>query len=352
MSTYTDGLWPTPTAINIVDPTLQPALLSQCGTNLLSLCDETYSHCAQIIASKLQSVIGATNFNPSGGATALHNAAIIWGVRAQSNVVRLRMGQIIMNDLYTGSGPTPNSLTGPISTWMTYWAIVLGYRKMIGRVDPTKDVYLGKYNRYKQITAGEKWSLFRSTGIPYCRLPFPAPGALYEPGSGTWNAANITQTSHTGATGGIFQVAITWVCQTSPVFYVNPLTKNNAESGPSLVHPDQFPTGILQTTVTTDNVMTISIANLTPPTGSIPLPEASITGVSQGTMIATGWNIYVGLVSGPPSTTYMYLQNATPIPVGVTSFTLPGDPTLSGYTMGPGQYPDANMPMADLMMRM
>lgn len=317
---------------------------------MLSLCDETYSHCAQIIASKLQSVIGATNFNPSGGSTALHNAAVIWGVRAQSNVVRLRMGQIIMNDLYAGSSAIPSSLTGPISTWMTYWAIVLGYRKLIGRVDPTKDVYLGKYNRYKQITAGEKWSLLRSTGIPYCRLPFPAPGAIYEPGSGTWTSANVTQSAQSGTSGGIFQVAITWVCQTSSVFYVNPLDKNNAESGPSMVHPDVFPTGILQSTIDANQAMSISIANLTPPTGAIPLSEASITGVSQGTMIATGWNIYIGSVNSPAN--YMYLQNATPIPIGVTSYTLPADPILNGYTLSPGQYPDANMPLADLMMRM
>lgn len=331
---------------------LNTVMASTCGlgaVTLIGLCSQANSLCAQIIASKLQSVIGASNFNPSGGASALHNAAIIWGVRAQSNVVRLRMGQIVMDDLYMGDGPSAVSISGPLHTWLTHWAITLGYRKVMGAVDASLDRGKIKYDIYYKLTAGEKWSILRSNGIPYVRVPFPAPGALYEPGSGLWSAANLSQTASGGAAGGTFKVAVTWVDQTSTVLYVSPPMKNNSESGPARVFPVTYTDGILQQVITADNALSIDISSLTPPNGSINLAESSVTGVTQGTHIATGWNVYVGSTNPGNS---MYLQNAIPIPVGTKTYTLSGDPVLSGYTMGLGQYPDANMPIGDLMIRM
>lgn len=345
---YTDSLFITANDINYIAPDLVTELAaSQFSTTITNLAQEAYSQCSTIIASQLQSVIGATNFNPSGGATSLHNAAIIWGVRAQSNVVRLRMGQIVINDLYQGDGPpaTSVSLYGPLRSWLIMWACILGYRKMVGRVDPTLDRYRTKYDFLRNVAGAEKWAMLRSTGLPYVRVPFPAPGALYEPQQGIWSAANLTNTALSGPAGGTFTVAITWVDQSSPVNYISPTTKNNCESGPSLSYPNTY----LTPTIAADNVLTISIASLIPPTGNVNNAEASITGVTQGTRIATGWNVYVG--SNDP-TQSLYLQNAVPIPVTQQTYTLASDPVLAGYTLGPGQYPDANMPMADLMMRM
>lgn len=352
MSLYSDRLTPSPADVISEDADLSNALAANCqsNTSLVKLCSEAYSQCASIIASKLQSVIGATNFNPSGGATSLHNSAVIWGVRAQSNVVRLRMGQIVVDDLYMGDGAGGVSLHGPLHEWLKYWAIVLGYRRLIARVDPSLDRFRVKYDLYNQLTAGEKWSLLRSTGIPYVRVPFPAPGAIYEPGVGVWSADNVSMTTVSGPKGGDFKVAITWVDQSSQLFYVSPTMKNNAESGPSSVFPAQFQDGLLQVNPAADQVISIDITSLNPPTGAVSLPEASITGVSQGTRVATGWNVYVGVVDTDPAP--LYLQNATPLPVGTKTYTLTTDPVLSGFTMGRGQYPDANMPMGDLMMRM
>ena len=353
MALYTDGLFPTPDDVNNEDPTLNTLLTATCNISgtvtPLTLCNQANAQCAAIIASKLQSVIGATNFNPSGGATSLHNAAVIWGVRAQSNVVRLRMGQVVVDDLYYGDGPNSSFIPGPLHTWIIYWAISLGYRKLMGQVDANLDRAKIKYTQYRQLTAGEKWSLLRSTGIPYVRVPFPAPGAIFEPGQGTWGLNNLSQVVQAGTTGGNYTVAITWVDQSSQsANYVSPLNKNNSESGPSMVYPSTFTDGMLQITLTAGHALSINITSLTPPNGQVSLPEASITGVSQGTHIATGWNIYIGDADGGS----LYLQNAQPIPVATKTYTLTTDPVLTGYTMGRGQYPDANMPMADLMMRM
>ncbi len=356
MALLTDALFPTPADINAEEPALNGALSTNCGVSgisLTTLCSQAYTLCGQIIASKLQSVIGATNFNPSGGATSLHNGAVIWGVRAQSNVVRLRLGQIVVSDLYIGDGPNPVAILGPLHSWLVSWAITLGYRKTMGSVEASLDRQKIKYDIYYKLTAGEKWSILRSTGVPYVRVPFPAPGALYEPGQGVWSTNNLTQVTAGGAQGGNFVVAITWVDQTSTTMYISPLIKNNSESGPSKVFPNQYPNGLPQILVTSGNAIQISIASLTPPNGAVSLPEASITGVAQGTHIATGWNVYVGLANDPNNipNAPLYLQNALPIPVGTMTYTLAGDPVLSGYQLGPGQYPDANMPMGDLMMR-
>lgn len=359
MALYTDGLYPSPADINAIVPALQQELSSEFADvtpapTILNLCSEANSQCARIISSKLQSVIGATNFNPSGGATSLHNASIIWGVRAQSNVVRLRMGQIVMNDLFNGDAPTGSSLMSPLRSWLAHWGVTLGYRKLVGRAEP--DRYLTKYNFYRKLTSNEQWPMLSSNGLPYVRVPFPAPGAIYETGSGNWSAANLTQTTVGGASAtGLYYVAITWVDQTSQVFYVNPLTKNNSESGPSQILPTiPAPWGYTFLTLTSGNAITVSIAGLNPPTGAVNLPESSITGVSQGTHIATGWNIYVGQANPTDdSPGIMYLQNSVPVPVGTLTYTLPGNPLLSGYQLFYGQYADANMPLpTQLMMRM
>lgn len=365
MALWTDNLFPTAQDLSSIAPDLQYELTSETTTgqvtSLLQFCHEAYSHCGSIIASKLQSVIGATNFNPSGGATSLHNAAVIWGVRAQSSVVRIRLSQIVMNDLYQGTdqwlGAGKHYLKGPLHQWMAYWGVVLAYRQLIGRATQSMDRYNTKYNNYRRITSNEKWSLLRSTGIPYIRLPLPAPGAIFEQGYGTWSAANnLAQVTQAGtAAAGPYFVAITWVCQTGTAndFYISPTNKQNSESGPSQVYPtNDSPQILASITLIAGNALQVGIANLTPPSGMVPLAEASITGVTQGTMIATGWNLYVGLPDDQSNPGTLYLQNALPIPVAQTTYTLATDPVLSGYTMGPGQYPDANMPVGDLMMRM
>lgn len=354
MPLWTDGLYPSPGDVAAVAPDLATDnSYDQSPTTLLNLCTEAYSHCAGILASKLQSVIGATNFNPSGGATALHNSAIIWGIRAQTQVVKLRLGQMVLNDLYTGD--TGVSLNGPIRDWLAYWAVTLGYRKLMGQSDPKSDRYLLKYQFYRKLVGNEKWNILAATGIPYVRLPLPAPGALFEPSAGRWTTANLSQVVPGAGSpaGGTFYVAITWVAQAASNgsgLYVSQAHKGNAESGPSQIMPLQnsiYPSLV----VTAGHVLTISIASLNPPTGAVPLPEASVTGVTTGTMIATGWNIYVGLGAGGNPPTDLYLQNATPLPLTTTSYSLPANPVLTGYRLGPGQYPDANMGIPNNWMR-
>lgn len=111
----------------------------------------------------------------------------------------------------------------------------------------------------------------------------------------------------------LYDVAVTWVEQTR---YLSPKTKGNSESAPSA-----RATGI---SVTTANVLHVDISVLNPPNGLNPLNSA----LGQGLVIpgiASGWNVYVGAQGGT-----LFLQNATPIAIGTTGYTLAGAPVLSG----------------------
>jgi hypothetical protein len=56
--------------------------------------------------------------------------------------------------------------------------------------------------------------------------------------------------------------------------------------------------------------------------------------------------VYVGLTGKT-----LWLQNASPIPIGTTSYTLANAPTLSGNAMGTGQHPDYNFAFQNVLWR-
>jgi hypothetical protein len=63
-------------------------------------------------------------------------------------------------------------------------------------------------------------------------------------------------------------------------------------------------------------------------------------------MLASSWNCYAGT-----SADALYLQNATPIPLGTTSYTLADKPALSGNRLQPGQWSDYNFSWQHMLQR-
>lgn len=230
---------------------------------------------------------------------------------------RVRLNQIVVSSVYGRRDST-------LKRWMIYRALVLFYRAASNRHG--NDRYEMKWERFKGEVA-DAWKLLWANGLPYVAVPLAAPGALHDYFAGYWSTANIAYVPGGSAAQASYNVAITWVDQTSG--YANPLNKNNAESGPS---------AYLSATVPADELLQVSILGLNPPSTA----QQPNRGIAEGPYVtrqATGWNIYVGAAAD--NNGLMYLQNAVPIPITTTSYTLAAI-TLAGSLLQPGQVPDAN----------
>ena len=205
---------------------------------------------------------------------------------------------------------------------LEYKSLRLLYRAAFARFSKQTDRYQRKMDFYD----GEEksaWSDLLSVGVPIVLVPLPCPGAIRELGAGTFNAAAVSASgSSSSEAGNTYDVSITW----TGADYQTPLVRKNNESAGS---------AIVTHTVAAKQVLTVSIAALTPPTIS-PANVGTADGLYTQ-MAATGWNVYVGLAGET-----QYLQNATPISVSTTSHTFTDAPVLSGYAIQPGQFPDYN----------
>lgn len=226
---------------------------------------------------------------------------------------RVRLNQIVVSAPY-------GRRYSPLRRWMIYQALVLFYRAAMNR--RTSDRYELKWERMTE-EAKRYWRHLWTSGLPIVAVPLACPGALHEYQAGEWSQENVsTVPGGSAAQDDLYYVAVTWTAGD----YVSPTVKNNGESGPSKLTAITVPAG---------NVLRVSIAGLNAP-GTIPFAP----GIADGPFItrqATGWNVYVGKTDSA-----LYLQNATPIPLATTTYTLPDVPVLSGSMLQPGQVPDAN----------
>ncbi len=208
-----------------------------------------------------------------------------------------------------------------IKQWAVFWALQVFYRDAFNRT--VKDRYEGKMRFYKsELSRRVTPSLF-GLGIPVVIRPLARPAATFERDSGTWDSSNLSLVSGVGVLNGVdYDVAITYVDMSQPNLYVSPSSIGNAESAPS----DRAVISL-----TTGNVIHIDISSLGPPTGIQHPSQVLLCVISP--LRATHWNVYVG-----PSGGTMRLQNATPIAIATTTYTLAADPTATGSFMGVGQY--------------
>lgn len=263
----------------------------------------------------------------SGDLTSNHFAAVMnVGI---GNSVRQKVGlqQIVI------SGDVPGQWFW-LKQWTVFHVLRCFYRDAFGRLG--QDRYKDKMDFFRDELQRRITPNIYSLGVPIVIRPLSRPGAFFERNSGTWDSTNLSQVPGLGTSNKVsFDVAITWVDQSQANFYVNSSQRNNSESDASDIATIQ---------ITTGNVISVSISSLNPPTGKQDPSQQMIVVVSPRP--ATGWNVYVGNTGGT-----LYLQNSSPIPIGTTSFTLPGDPSLQGATPGIGQYPDRRLSVAPMRQR-
>ena len=242
------------------------------------------------------------------------------------NRQRVLINQVVVSH-YSGQ----DVLWSPLKTWCAYYTLGLFFRDAANRT--LKDRYKEKQQRYQKDARSIYFEPLKSQGLPITRQPLPCPGAIYEPAvTGTFGANNVTLVTGSGTSTDDWDVAVTWVDQR---YYMNPGQKVNAESAPSQR---------VTVTATAGNVLRLSIAGLTAPNGSqhpstVPL---SVTAYGQ----ASGWNVYAGSKGGT-----LYLQNASPIPVGTQTYTLAGDPLVTGNAADAGQYADLYFTFQNIVQR-
>jgi hypothetical protein len=274
-----------------------------------SICAQAWRECGGKIIAGMQMYTATFTAVGVGG---YHQAAVNYIGGPPRNQGRTRLNQIVATE-----SQYANSASA-LQRWMTYKALELFYRDASARMK--QDRLQTKYDRY--VKDGDfAWRQLRQIGLPWLAQPMEAPGALHGANAGIWSTANLSSVAGSG-TGQALQVAITYYDASK---YIAEGNTFNAESGPS---------AILPYVQAADTVLQVSIASLNPPNGvmdQVGLSESSWTPLN-----ATHYNLFVGAAAGP-----LFLQFATPI--GTKIATLPGDPVLSGPTLGVGQWPDQNL---------
>jgi hypothetical protein len=275
----------------------------------------------------LKLIISFGGYLNSGDLTANHLAAVMnVGI---GNSVRQKIGlqQIVV------SGDVPGQWN-QVRQWVVFWALRTFYRSAFARV--SDDRFEKKMSFYKdEIVRRLQPSLF-ALGIPIVIRPMVRPGAYFEVNSGTWDSSNVDLVLGPGTLNGVsWDVAITYADNSQWNFYQSAIQRNNCESDGS---------DIVTVPMTTGNVLQVNIASLNPPSGA--QYPAQVMTVVVSPLKACVWNIYAGPTGGP-----LYLQNPVPIPIGQTTYTLPGDPVTSGQTVGTGQYPDRRLSLVPTRQR-
>lgn len=287
--------------------------------------------CNEVGQKLLTETQAFTGFMPPFMMPYNQTAAVLNLVGPTVNRSRVGLSQVIVSP----ANPQDSSLAGVshLKRFAIYTALYLFYRAAFFK--KLNDRYDMKRKMYEEEIRKKYWPRLWNQGTPIVYKPMACPGAIHEYNTGAWSNSNVTTVAGTNANGTtLYDVAITWVDQTK---YFGPTNKGNAESAPSA--------RAAQISVATAQVLRVSIAGLNPPNGLTPINVQ----LGQGLVIpgnASGWNIYVGAPDG-----ILYLQNATPIPIGTLAYSLSGAPVLSGYQADQGQYPDALFTMQKTLMR-
>jgi len=212
--------------------------------------------------------------------------------------VRIRLGQIVTDS-------DTSTFQSPLKQWITYVALKNFYRLVSNRL--LEDRYEKKRRDYECAIDDTYWPALKACGLPMCYNPIPCPGALYEVGQGIWSASNLAAVPGSGV-GNTFDVAITWAGA-------------QGESAPSQTQTITIPAG---------HVLEVTISSLVVPTVA-------------GTSMAS-WNIYAGITGST-------LFSQATVPVATKTFTLAGDPLLSGTIAGTGQPKDTSLTFINLFSR-
>jgi hypothetical protein len=284
MSLFTDSNHVTQADLVALDPQIAEIAIAEEFT-VSALIARAWDECAEIIQRACASEYGEF----TDPVLAYHTGGWPSGVQ---------LSRIVVTSPYANSAST-------LQRWMTWKAIEVFYRAAAAR--GVNDRYEAKLERARSESANA-WRAVYSAGVPTVSNPLPCPGALHELGAGVFDADNVTTESGT-SDGGQFRVAITW------------LDANGVESGPSAA---------VDVSVEPDSVIRVDVGSLGAP-GVVAVTRSG----AYSLLTATHWNVYAGVVGST-----LRLQNAEPIVLATTHYTLDSDPTTSGAALGGGQAAD------------
>jgi len=326
---FTDGQFVTSSDLQVIDGEIEKVadiekiLLDASPQSIIT---RTLFELGNDFTSKIQNFSG---YLVGLGVNMNHAAAVLNILSTAINRPRALLHQIPVIE------PDPTRLS--FKRWAEYYCLTAFYRNVFHR--KVNDRYEKKFNLYDK-ERKRSWEILKSNGFPIVLTPVPCPGATMEYGSGSWSASNVSAIDAISAdTGSEWDVAITWVAMPP---YVSGANQNNAESAAGLIQTQETAAA----TAGAGQVLKIDITSLNPPTNIIPPAIGTAAGIWARTLV-THWNVYVG----PSGSGTLYLQNATPIAIGTTNYTLADKPTATGFLLNAGQPAQYDMSMESITWR-
>ncbi len=312
---WTDAIFITSADLASVDGDIIPAAGSESITldGINGICQRSIEDSGLFLMSKMMGFAGFL----AGTTLSANHLQAVFNIGTPA-VQRSR----ILPDNIVVSGPNA-TYWSPLKIWAVHKALAYFYNSAANRNMAQMDRYAAKRDNFKKAIKAEHWPLFQGLGMPVTYKPMPAPAAVQAHNAGTFT---ISQVAGAGVATGSYDVAITYIDQSVPA---------NNESNPSAV---------VTLVLTSGHLIKADITKLVPPNGMG--SPADISRCIITPLNASGWNVYVGLTGQT-----LYLQNATPIPIAIKTYTLAADPTSTLAAVGLGQYPDQYLTIPDLMNR-
>lgn len=224
----------------------------------------------------------------SGGIT---DPVLAWHTGQYNGNLRVRLEQVVVDER--------------LKLWLIRRAMYLTYLDLM--TSKNGERYEAKLDHWQGQEASARESYF-SVGLLFVINPLARPG---QPA--------LSETVGGALTPRVYDVQIKWV------------DAAGASSAPSVV---------LSQSVSDSKLLTVSIASLTPPSGTSPADGQTF--YTPGT--AAFWAVYVAAAGSTP-------QLQATVAIGTTSWTEPTGGLIAGATPSDGQHPNGFLPIANMAMR-
>jgi hypothetical protein len=285
------------------------------ATELKISLDGDLGVCRHAVSQTLSRILYSGKHLAIGGSgmTAGHLAAVHDTGQAPMGA-ELNPAQVVVDAALPG-------LISPIKAYALAVALEGFYRTASNRRS-REDRYLDKFKDYATL-ASRSWAYLVESGLPVVTRPLPRPGAVLWTGAGTWDASKVSLIDGaTGASTGNYQVAISW--RTATGIY-------------------SAPSDAVEVTLDGTKRVRVSIAGLTPPTGT----PRSLGAVAPSVIPeeATEWVVWAGPTGG-----LSYLQAWADISTGEIDLA----PALvaTGTLIEAGQVPSSIVTLLPTLRRM
>jgi hypothetical protein len=324
---FTDDDWITADNLNDEDAKTSDIADAE-GIDIPTQITRAIDECGAVLLNDLKAFSTWPSVN---GLTPAHMMALMNAGGRTNPPTRLCLQNLVI-------GSTDGQMRSPIEMWVLNTALLRVFRAALN--NNVIDKYLARVEYIEKELRNKWYARVFNDGLPFVYLPLSRPAASRDFwATGTWGNSNLTGTGNTGPAAGSWDVAITYVDQSSqsPNYVSYSAIPNNVDGTgqDSTGNAESAPSDTATITTTVNQLIQVSIASLYPPLGRAPSEVmASIT-----PRAATGWNVYCG-----PQDTPLWLMNAAPIPIRTAQYTFsPASTPLA--PIGTGQRRDDKMIM-------